>query len=161
MSAADGVPSGAARRPRALGVDVGTVRVGVAASVESLAVPVDVLDVSSVADGPGWADQVARLLDGVARERGVDVVVVGLPRGMSGRDTASTRRARGVAAALEGYGHRVVLVDERLSSVQAERALSDADRVTGSGRSTRERRRSVDPVAASLVLQHWLETTKG
>lgn len=136
---------------RALGVDLGTVRVGLALSAGRVAVPVDTLRVGDVNDDRRWAERVARRIEEAATDRGCDVVVLGLPRGMSGRDTRSTRRARQVGATLEGYGRRVVLFDERLTSVQADRALVDA------GRSGSQRRREVDSVAASIILQAWLD----
>ena len=138
---------------RALGVDVGTVRVGLAFSVDRVAVPAQTLHVGNGADAvDAWATRVAQRIDAAADERACDVVVVGLPRGMSGRDTASTQRARKVGAALQRYGRDVVLFDERLSTVQADRALVQA------GRSGVERRQEVDQVAASIILQAWLDT---
>lgn len=137
---------------RALGVDLGTVRVGLAISAGQVAVPVDTVEVGDVPDDQRWVERVARRIDEAAAGRACDVIVMGLPRGMSGRDTRSTQRARQVGASLEGYGRRVVLVDERLTSVQADRALAEA------GRSGRQRRHEVDSLAASIVLQAWLDT---
>ena len=138
---------------RALGVDVGTVRVGLALSVDRVAVPAQTLRVGNGVEAvDAWAERVAKRVAAAAEERACDVVVVGLPRGMSGRDTASTQRARKVGAALRRYGREVVLFDERLSTVQADRALAQA------GRSGVERRQEVDQVAASIILQAWLDT---
>lgn len=134
---------------RALGVDLGTVRIGLATSAGRVAVPAETLQVAQGERGD--AGRIARRIDAVATARGCDVVVVGLPRGMSGRDTAATRSARTVADALGRYGRRVVLFDERLTSVQADRALADA------GRSSRSRRAEVDQFAAAILLQAWLD----
>ena len=134
---------------RALGVDLGSVRIGLATSVGGVAVPAETLHLGEGAAGDPEA--VARRLDAAAADRDSDVIVVGLPRGLSGRDTASTRYARTVAAALERYGRTVVLFDERLTSVQADRALADA------GRSSRARRADVDQFAAAIILQAWLD----
>lgn len=147
---------GTGRRPPpaapVLGVDLGTVRIGLAISTGRVAVPSDTLHVGDVADGPAWAERIAERIDEAARARGCDRIVLGLPRGMSGRDTRATQRAREVGAVLERYGRLVTLFDERLTSVQAERSLGEA------GRSSADRRADVDRVAAALILQAWLDS---
>lgn len=127
-----------------MGVDVGTVRVGIAVSDASatVATPHSTL--------PAGDDLVARLAD-LARDLACETVVVGLPKGMSGRDTASTRHARNVAATLAEQGLNVQLWDERLSSAEAERVLLEA------GRRRSQRRTERDPIAAAIILQGWLD----
>lgn len=129
---------------RVLGVDLGTVRVGLAKSDEArvVATPLDTLD--------GGDDVVQRLADR-ARSEDCDTVVVGLPRALSGQDTDSTRAARAVAEGLRAWGLAVELWDERLSSVEAERAL------LGAGRRRAKRRQERDRVAAAIILQGWLD----
>lgn len=130
-----------------LGVDVGTVRVGLALSDAGgiIATPLSTLPGS---DDP--ADVAARIV-AAAAEHACDTVVVGLPRALSGRDTASTTQARAVADAVAAAGLEVALWDERLSSVEAERTLIDA------GRRRAQRRDERDRVAAALILQGWLD----
>ena len=137
---------------RVLGVDVGTVRVGLAISDpgQTVATPLDTLEAGD-ASAEDWPEDLAGRLAAVATERLCDTVVIGLPRGMSGRDTTSTRTARAVAAALESAGLDVALWDERLSSAEAERVLLDA------GRRRAQRRDDRDRVAAALILQGWLD----
>lgn len=95
-------------------------------------------------------DLVVRLV-GLARELACETVVVGLPKGMSGRDTAATQAARRIAAELKGAGLDVHVWDERLSSVEAERVMLEAG-------SRREQRRAArDRVAAAIILQGWLD----
>lgn len=132
---------------RALGVDVGAVRVGTALSdpTGTVATPL-----TTLAGGDGLAGRLA----GLARAHGCDAVVVGLPRALSGRDTDSTRLARTVADELRAAGVRVELWDERLSSVEAERVLVGADRRRG------QRRRERDRVAAAIILQGWLDARR-
>lgn len=127
-----------------MGVDVGTVRVGIAVSDPSgtVATPHTTLDAG---------DDLAVRLAGLARDLSCETVVVGLPKGMSGRDTASTRNARDVAAELSKQGIDVQLWDERLSSVEAERVLLDA------GRRRSQRRTERDRIAAAIILQGWLD----
>lgn len=132
---------------RALGVDVGERRVGVAVSdaTGTIASPRDTVEGN---EDPGV---VADRLAVVAAEEGVEVVVVGLPLGLAGHDTRSTERAREVADALRARDLAVELCDERLTSAQAERTLLEA------GRSRKRRRHERDRVAATLILQGWLD----
>jgi len=128
-----------------LAVDVGTVRVGVAASDPHriLAFPVETVP------APGHA-RVAELV----AERQVVLVVVGLPTSMSGRaDSASADMARTWAAAFEPRVSpvEVRLVDERLTTVSAAAALR------ASGRSVRKGRAVVDQAAAVALLQAVLD----
>ena len=129
---------------RVMGVDAGTVRVGVAVSdaLRTVATPHSTIDAG---------DTVVRRLADLARELKCETVVVGLPKGMSGRDTASTRNARALAAQLVEQGFDVQLWDERLSSVQAERVLLEA------GRKRDQRRDERDRIAAAIILQGWLD----
>jgi putative holliday junction resolvase len=127
-------------------VDVGTVRVGVAASDPDrvLASPVETVP------APGHA----RVAEIVA-EREAVLVVVGLPRSMSGAArSASADMARTWAAALERLVApvEVRLVDERLTTVAASAALR------ASGRSAKQGRGVVDQAAAVALLQGVLDS---
>lgn len=135
-----------------LGVDVGTVRVGLAACDPRgvVASPVATL----ARDLEGETD-LARIAQEV-REREVLEVVVGLPRSMSGREGPAAAAARGYAVRLAGRVAPVPvrLVDERLSTVGAHRALHDA------GVPGRRHRRVVDQAAAVLILQSALDAER-
>lgn len=128
-------------------MDVGTVRVGVAVSDAAGMVATPHSTVAAGDDLPG-------ALAAIAHELSCETVVVGLPKGMSGRDTASTRHARAVAAKLAEQGFDVQLWDERLSSAEAERVLLDA------GRRRSQRRTERDRVAAAIILQGWLDAQR-
>ncbi len=125
-------------------LDVGTVRVGVAASdpYQLLASPVVTL---AAADLAGAA--------GVVRDREAVRVVVGLPRTLAGRDGPSVAMARAYAERLAPLVAPVPvdLVDERLTTVLAERALA------GAGVRGRARRAVVDQAAAVALLQGVLD----
>lgn len=142
---------------RALGVDVGTVRTGLAVSDPGglVATPLSTLEVGrddpSTADG---ADALAVRLAEIAVAEACETVVVGLPRALSGRDTPSTALARRVVEALRRRGVAVATWDERLSSAEAERVLLAA------GRRRAERRTARDRIAATLVLQGWLDARR-
>lgn len=129
---------------RVLGVDAGEVRIGVALSDPQgvIASPL-----TTVPAGPDAVAEIAAL----AREHGCARVVVGLPKGMSNRDTASTQMARRLAKDIQVQGLDVALWDERLSSAQAERVL------LGAGRRREQRRDERDRVAAAIILQAWLD----
>ncbi|MFC0678029.1 Holliday junction resolvase RuvX [Lysobacter korlensis] len=128
-----------------LGVDVGKVRVGIARSDPAgmLATPVATLARA------GELDSGFRAL--VDEHQPVEVVV-GLPLSMSGGETASTADAREVAARLARVaGVPVRLVDERLSTVGAQRSLQAA------GRNSKQSRSVIDQAAAVIILQHALD----
>jgi putative holliday junction resolvase len=131
-----------------LGVDVGKVRVGIARCDPDglLATPVATL---ARADGLE-----ARFRDLVEEYAPLEVVV-GLPLSMSGGETASTADARDVASLLaRSAGVPVRLVDERLSTVGAQRSLQAA------GRNTKRSRPVIDQAAAVVILQHALDSER-
>lgn len=134
-----------------IGVDVGTVRVGVARSDPSgvLAVPVTTLS----RDTRGNSD-VAELA-ALVREYEAVGVVVGLPRTLAGREGASAELARAYAARLAEAVRPVPVehVDERLTTVSAQRKL-----LQGGVRGSRAKRAVIDQVAAVELLQHWLDS---
>jgi putative Holliday junction resolvase len=131
-----------------LGVDVGKARVGIASSDRDglLATPVVTLQRAE-------ADERAfRIL---ATEYGAVEIVVGLPLSLNGGDTASTTDARELAASIAAWTDLPVrLVDERLSTVSAQRALRD------SGRRTKGSRPVIDQVAAVIILQNALDSER-
>ena len=134
---------------RSLGVDLGTVRVGVALSDPTgiLATPLGVL--------PRSADLLDRLADLVLKHD-VATVVVGLPRSLDGQERRAARAARAEASLLaERVGVPVHLQDERLSTVAAHAGLAAA------GKTSRQRRGSVDASAAAVLLQSWLDSPAG
>jgi putative holliday junction resolvase len=135
-----------------VGVDPGSVRVGVAASDPDgvLASPVAVL----TRDPRGKAD-LAEIAELVADRDAIEVVV-GLPRSLSGRDGAAAELARGYAAELASRVApvEVVLVDERLSTAEAGRGLRLA------GVRSRQARGLIDAAAAAVILQHALDSER-
>lgn len=134
-----------------LGVDVGKVRVGLAASDPSgfLASPVETL-----ARQASLMPLVERIL-AEATERDALEIVVGLPVALSGADTPSTADARLVAQALADASPLPVrMIDERLSTVSAQSALHRT------GRNARSSRSVIDQVAAVILLQHALDSER-
>lgn len=135
-------------RGRRLGVDVGTVRIGVSISDPDgiLATPVETVRRDR---GASHLRRLAALVD----EMEVVEVIVGLPRTLSDRAGSSAGDAVSVA---EGLAARigpvpVRLADERLTTVSAARSLREA------GMSSREQRGMIDQAAAVAILQGWLD----
>jgi putative Holliday junction resolvase len=142
------------RRGTRLGVDVGSVRVGLAASDPDgmLATPVETL--ARDASGAPVPADLRRIADEVA-ERAALEVLVGHPRSLSGGEGPAAEAARGYAEALARLVDVPVrLVDERLSTVAAHRSLRDA------GLKGRKHRAVVDQVAAVVLLQNALDTER-
>jgi putative holliday junction resolvase len=134
---------------RAIGLDLGAKRIGVAISDRSgtIASPLTVL-----VRGRSRRDDHARIAELVQAEE-ADCVVVGLPRSLSGADGPAARAARTEAERLATVvGVPVETHDERLTTVTAERSLAEGG-VRGAAR-----RQVVDKVAAAVILQSWLDS---
>lgn len=135
---------------RALGLDIGAERIGVAVSdpTGSVASPVTVLDARQVAHDPS---SFMRLLE----EYEPEYLVVGMPVTLAGEEGPQAGAVRVVAERLaSSAGLPLEFWDERLSSAEARRAMREA------GMSEREQRGSVDKVAAAIVLQTWLDARR-
>lgn len=132
---------------RVLALDIGEKRIGVAVSDPAgrIATPLAVIDAKrALADGA----ELARIID----DYSVEAVVVGLPLSMDGTEGPQARRIRSLAEKLgPRLGVPYAFADERLSSAQASRAMSEA------GVSARDQRGKLDAVAASLFLQSYLD----
>ena len=135
---------------RVLALDIGEVRIGIAASdaTGTVASPVCVLPAQEViAGGRTWQ----RVLDDFEPE----LLVCGRPHTMSGEEGPQAQRVREVAFEIScSCGITLEFEDERLSSAEAKRILRRQ------GLSERRMRGKVDMVAASLFLQTWLDAHK-
>jgi putative Holliday junction resolvase len=140
----------AARVPgvRALGIDLGSKRVGIAVSDVSGTIASALTTVHRSKSRRHDHRQIAEL---VSRED-VEVVVVGLPLSLDGTDGPAARAARTEAKQLASVvGVPVEMYDERFTTVTAERGMREA------GLDARKQRAVVDKVAAAVMLQSWLE----
>ena len=139
------------RQGRRLGIDVGSVRVGVAISdpTGTLASP---LETVQRARDESDLDRIAALV----AEHEVTEVIVGEPRHLSGASGASAKEARAYSRALAGRigSVPVHLVDERLSTVTAASSLR------ANGLDSRRQRPVIDQAAAVVILQQYLDTRK-
>lgn len=135
---------------RALGIDYGTRRIGVALSDPSgtIATPLP-----TIRRRAGKRPPVAALAR-IGREHGVSHVVAGLPLTPAGRENDWCAEVRRVASSVASrIDAELAFVDERLTSVRAEAAV----RALGLRKREREKRERVDAAAAQLILQGWLD----
>ena len=133
---------------RALGVDLGSKRIGIAISDRSgtIASAFTTIHRSS----SRRHDHAA--IAGVVRDEDVEVVVVGLPLSLDGSRGPAARAAETEARQLASVvGVPVEMYDERFTTVTAERGMMEA------GLDARQRRKVVDKVAAAVMLQAWLD----
>lgn len=133
-----------------MGIDFGRRRIGLALSdpTGTVATPLETLERRTGKRAP------LSRMERIGRERGVERLVVGLPLDLDGRETEWCVEVREMGERLgQRLGVPVAFVDERLTSVRAERAV----RSMGLRKRERERKARVDAAAAQLILQAWLD----
>lgn len=132
---------------RLLGIDPGTKRCGIAVSnaSQSMAFPRTAL----LRD-----DQFVTKLRDIISEEEIEGIVIGRPVALSGNETSSTESADSLFELIRSDFPQLSLVqvDERLSTVEASRALSNA------GLSAKEQKSHIDSAAAVLLLQNYLDS---
>jgi putative Holliday junction resolvase len=131
---------------RYLGIDNGEKRVGLALSdpLKIIATPFRTLLVHNT-------NQVIRELDKIIDEQDVELIVVGNPLGMKGQQTVQTKRVMEFTDKLRDIGYKVMLEDERLSSVSAKRIMIEQEIKTGYNKEL------IDQTAAAIILQQFLD----
>ena len=133
---------------KAMGIDYGEARIGIALSdlLKMLASPYDIYLTKHTDEDYQY------FIDLIKREN-VDTLVVGLPYNMKGEEQEIAQKAREFANVLaERSGCKLVLVDERMSSVVAEDILRQKYR------DWRDRKKNLDKYAAMVILQDYLDT---
>jgi putative Holliday junction resolvase len=131
---------------RVLGLDHGDARIGVALSDE-LGMLAHPLETIAVKDG----DPVTRVVQ-ICAEKGVEAIVIGLPKNMDGTTGGAAEKVRAFVERLRPkVTCPVHLWDERLTTVAAQKSLQAA------GRNAKESRAVIDQAAAQLILQGWLD----
>jgi putative Holliday junction resolvase len=136
---------------RAVGLDLGARGIGVALcdSAGTLATPYEVV----LRSGDRQRDH--RRIAELVAEAEAEVVVVGLPLSLDGSVGPAAAGVQAEVAELrEHLGVPVEVWDERLSTVEADRRLQSA------GVPGRKRRHVIDQVAATVILQSWLDATR-
>lgn len=132
---------------RALALDIGAARVGIAVSDPSgrMASPLAVLPAREVFDN-------ARSFRMLLEDWDPDVLVFGLPKTLSGEEGPQAKEVRAHAERIaQASGIEHCFVDERLSSTEAKRILHEE------GLNEKKMKGKVDMIAASLFLQTWLD----
>jgi len=134
---------------RALGVDLGEKRIGIALSdpTRTIASP------HSVIKRSGNAEVDRRAVLNIAREEGVTQLVVGLPLTLTGARRAAARAALAEIEALKELAPDLIIeaFDERLTTAIAQRSLLEGDV------RRKDRKQVIDKVAAAVMLQSWLD----
>ena len=142
-----------------VGIDVGSVRIGVAVSDPDgiLATPLETVQRPRVSGSTGVADNDLHRIAEIVREYAAVDVIVGEPRTLAGRAGAAESAAAHYAKRLAEIVAPVPVhrVDERLTTVAAQRTLS-ARGVRG-----RRQRQVIDQAAAAMILQTWLDQHRG
>ncbi|MBD3295967.1 MAG: Holliday junction resolvase RuvX [Candidatus Omnitrophica bacterium] len=132
---------------RIMGLDPGTKNIGVAVSDETGTIA----QARQTLRRKNDKEAVKAVLE-MARGMNVSLIVVGLPLNMDGSEGERARYSRGLAGMLESYGDiPVELWDERLSTVEAEKVMLEADI------SRKKRKRAIDSLAARFILQGYLD----
>jgi putative Holliday junction resolvase len=137
---------------RLLGVDWGARRIGLALSDETqlLAQPL-----TTLVRRTGKRFPMARLIT-LMKEHSVTGAVVGLPLAADGSEAAAARQARALAQDIARHsGVAVDLWDERFTTARALQAVKEM------GGTTQGRRAEIDALAATLLLQHYLDARRG
>jgi putative Holliday junction resolvase len=131
---------------RLLGIDPGTKRCGIAVTDrgESMAFPRPTLSTN---------DQLVESLRTLVEEESVELVVIGRPVALSGNETASTQEADALYHRLVGGLAPIPVVqwDERLTTLEAQRSLSQA------GVKAKNHREHVDSAAAVIMLESYMD----
>ena len=137
---------------RILGLDIGTKTVGVAVSdlLGMTAQPVETIKIDSEAGDLGFV-RLAELI----KEYKPAKLVLGLPKHMNGDEGIRAEASREFGSKLTvEFGLEVVYQDERLTTAQAEKVLIDG------GVRRKNRKKSIDKLAAVLILQNYLDSHK-
>ena len=131
---------------KALGIDFGTKRVGLALSDRSniIASPYRTLNYVSEKD-------LITQLETVVSENDIEILVLGLPINMKGEDTVQTKKVRNFKEILSTLKIPIVFEDERLSSVSAINSLILQNVKTGHNKP------EIDKTAAAIILQQYLD----
>ena len=131
---------------RIMAIDLGDVRTGLAIS-----------DPLGMICGEAWTiqewntERLAEIVCQTAEEKDVSTIVLGLPKNMDGTEGIRAEKSRSFCALLrEKTGTPVVMWDERRSTIEAHQILHQ------NGKREKKHRKTVDAVAASLILESYL-----
>ncbi len=133
-----------------MAIDYGDVRTGIAVSDLTRSITGDAFVIREKEP-----EKLAERLSIEAEQRDVEKFILGLPRNMDGSESFRAEKSRAFKTILEEKsGLPVILWDERRSSIEAHAILH------ASGKKEKEHKKSVDAVAASLLLESYLDSIK-
>lgn len=133
---------------RALGIDFGDVRVGLALSdlTKTISKPFETIKYINL-------EELSLKLKVIIEKNEVDTLVVGIPFNMSGKDTKQTVKVREFVLFIKSIiSLPIHLIDERLTSKEAEKTMHILNIKTGHNKGT------IDKIAASIILQEYLDS---
>ena len=131
-------------------MDIGDVRIGLAIS-DLMGIIANPLETYVRKDFVKDIDYIVNL----AKEMEVDTIVSGLPKNLNNQDSLQTQKVREFVDKLEeAWGKKVVFVDERFTTASAQRVLLEGNVRRG------DRKKVLDKVAATIILQTYLEIKK-
>jgi len=138
---------------KALGLDYGEARIGVAGS-DDVGVSANPLETIKVKKGESPDDAIARIVE-IAEQRSVEIIIVGLPLNMDGSSGKSAKKVEAWADKISSElpDLAVEMLDERLSTVEAEK------HIRASGRKVTKD--IIDQAAAMVILQDYLDSEGG
>lgn len=138
---------------RYIGLDLGTKTLGVALSDKS---GIIASGITTLRFEEGKPENAIKDLTNIINETGVDAIVIGLPKNMNNTLGEAAKRTESFIKILnDNYDLPVYEQDERLSSVTANNVLLQADV------SRKKRKNKVDTIAATIILQNYLDIKKG
>lgn len=131
---------------RVLGIDYGDSRIGLAMSdpLKIIASPFKTIRNEG-------SEKCLQVFQSLIKEKDVEAIVVGLPMGLKGQETAQTKKVREFADLLYALKLPIHLEDERLSSVSAEKSMIQQNIKTGHNKGL------IDQRAAAIILQQFLD----
>ena len=133
---------------RIIGIDYGEVRVGISLSdlTQTIAKPFRTISYKNL-------DDLLTQLKEIIIINEVDKLVVGVPYNMKGEDTKQTVKVKEFISFLESnLSYDIALIDERLSSIEAEKTMHKMNIKTGHNKG------KIDKIAASVILQEYLDS---
>ena len=131
---------------RILGIDYGDSRIGLAMSdrLKIIASPFKTIRNEG-------NEKCLQVFQSLIKEKDVETIVVGLPMGLKGQETAQTKKVREFVSLLYALNLPIRLEDERLSSVSAEKSMIQQNIKTGHNKGL------IDQRAAAIILQQFLD----
>ena len=131
---------------RVLGIDYGDSRIGLAMSDPLKIIASPFKTIRNERNG-----KCLQVFQSLIKEKDVEVIVLGLPMGLKGQETAQTKKVREFANLLYALKLPIHLEDERLSSVSAEKSMIQQNIKTGHNKGL------IDQRAAAIILQQFLD----